>query len=320
MVIIEFLGGGIMAKRNKGVIARYENRCGLLVVVPVFVYFLIFSLVPVIMLFWYAFRNYRIIWNVNEFVGFGNFALIFSNPDYYNSMLITLIMAMGIMAAGVIGGFFLALGMNAVSKGKGLYRTLWYIPALLPSAASSALFNMMLRPDGNLNDILGVFGAEPIIWQNYTGWMYFFIILIITWKGLGNTALLFIAGLNSVSKDIYEASELDGCVGLQRVFRITLPLIRPMLGFILITGFMGALNVFEPVLFISGGGPDGTTKVILYQIYDEAFVNDNHGLASALSVIVLFFAFILTFISMKITDDSMLKFEEKREQKAEVQA
>ncbi len=304
-----------MAKRSSGVIAKYENRWGLIVIIPIFIYFVFFSLVPVVMLFWYAAREYRIIWNINEFVGFQNFIDIFSNPDYYNSMLITLAMAMGIMAAGVIGGFFLALGMNSVVRAKGLYRTLWYIPALLPTAASSVLFNMMLRPDGNLNDILGTFGIEPIIWQNYTGWMYFFIILIITWKGIGNTALLFIAGLNSVSKDIYEASELDGCTGLRRVLFITIPLIRPMLGFILITGFMGALNVFEPVLFISGGGPHGSTKVILYQIYDEAFVNDNHGLASALSVVVLFFAFILTFISMKITDDSMLKFDENKKVK-----
>jgi ABC-type sugar transport system permease subunit len=150
-------------------------------------------------------------------------------------------------------------------------------------------------------------GGNNIVWRDSVFWMYFFIIAIVTWSGIGGTALLFIAGLNGISREIYEAAEIDGVNAFQKILCITLPLLKPMTGFILITGFIGSFNVFEPVMLVSEGGPDSATKVVLYRIYDEAFKNFNQGLSNALSVLVFVLVFILTLFNIRFTDSSIIK-------------
>ena len=142
-------------------------------------------------------------------------------------------------------------------------------------------------------------GLERVSWTQSTGWVTAVIIIICVWKGLGQTIVLYIAGLQSIPREIYEAAELDGASSLQSFAYITIPMLRNTTTFVLITSIIGAFNMFEPVQLISHGGPDGTTKVILYQIYDEAFNNFNMGMSNALSVLTLFIIGILSFINMR---------------------
>ncbi|MDR1092933.1 MAG: sugar ABC transporter permease [Clostridiales bacterium] len=292
-----------------------ENIKGLSVAVPVSLYYLIFTVVPLGMLFTYAFTDYNIEKNQFGFVGFDNFARIFKVGDYFASIGVTLLIAVFVMLIGLTLGFILGYMLMKVRKGRGATRVLWYIPALVSMAVLSMIVDLMLGTEGTMNRLFAALGLKTQDWYGSKFWMYFWIILVVSWKGIGGTAILFMAGFSSVDKEIYEAAEIDGSKGAHRVFHITLPLIRPMLGFILVTGFIGAFNIFEPVMLISEGGPDGSTKVILYRIYDQAFLNGNQGFASALSVVVFFLVLILTLVNMRFTDNTMFKADLKAAKK-----
>lgn len=283
-----------------------ENIKGLGVVLPVIVYYALFTLVPVFMMVWYAFRDYSIRLNKDQFIGLENFSIIFSDSRYLMSIVWTMIIAVFVVAIGMVFGFLLAYLLNKLSYGKGFLRTLWYVPALVSLAIISTLLNILLGTYGSFNNLLESMGLPYQNWYDSVFWMYFWIIIVVSWKGLGGTALYFIAGLNGIDKSVLEAADIDGCHGFKRVWYITLPMMRPMLGYILITGFIGAFNIFEPVQIISGGRPE-QTKVILYRIYDEAFANGELGLASAISIVVFIVVFLMTLINMKVTDDSMFR-------------
>ncbi len=290
---------------------KKEAVAGLAVVIPMTAYYALFTLVPLGMLFFYSFTNYNIVKRQQDFIWFKNFIDFFKYSQYASSMVITLFIAVMVVAIGMVLGFLLALLLTKVIRARTFLRTLWYIPALLPLAVVSRFLTVLLSPQGSVNTLFVALGLGAQNWFDSAFWMYFWIIAIVTWKGLGSTALLFIAGLNGVSKEIYEAADIDGATGWNRVIKITLPLIRPMIGFILITGFIGAFNLFEPVMLISNGGPEGATKVIMFMIWDEAFRNNNLGFASALSVLVFIVVLVLTWLNIKVSDNSILRFDAK---------
>ena len=290
---------------------RTRKKCqAMSVMIPFSIYYFGLMLVPMVMLFYYSFTDLSITYGTEQWVGWENYIHIFEWQEYLESLGITFLMGLFLLVIGFIASFGTAVLLKSITKAASLYRTIWYIPTLLSMAVVSQILNILLRQDGALNAIIGFFGAEPIIWHNSTFWMYFWIIFLNTWKGMGGTVLIFLSALQSISPDIYEAANIDGANRRTTFFRITIPLIRPMIGFVLITGGIGAFNIYEPVLLISGGGPDQTTSVILYRIYQEAFFNFKQGFASALSVVVLIIVMAFTVLSMKVTDSSLLTGKE----------
>lgn len=292
-----------------------ENVRGWCVMAPILVYFAVFTIIPIFILFFLSFSNYgQVITNGKftlQWVGFKNYKDIFVYAEYFKSILITFGIALGVVVCGMTFGLLVAVGLKKIGRLKGFFRTIWYIPALLSSAIVSQFFAILLQNDGIMNAILQALGKNPIYWKLSTGWMWFWIIFIVTWGGTGGTALYFLAGLNGIDNEIYEAASIDGAKGFSKFYYITLPLLKPMTGYILITGFIGAFNIFEPVMLLSQGGPDGSTKVILYRLYDEAFINRKYGFTCALSVIVMFIIMILTFINIKISDSNIYKVEKR---------
>ncbi|MBQ7163709.1 MAG: sugar ABC transporter permease [Clostridia bacterium] len=289
---------------------KREAAHGLALITPIMISFTVFTVVPLAMLFWYSFRNYNILKNTDVWNGFTNYVRIFTRKEYLSSLGTTILMAVILTAVSVSVSFLVGLGCTKVRKHQGLLRTIWYIPSIIPIYVITAILNNMLANDGTINKILALFGAEGVKWYRSTFWMYFWIIFITSWRGIGGTSLLFIAALGSVDKNVYEAADLDGATGIKRIWYITIPLIKPMFSFILINAFIGACQIFEPVLFISEGGPDQSTKVILYRIYDEAFLNGKMGFACAMSVVVTIFIMIFSIAGMIISDSDMLKIKE----------
>ncbi|MBQ8884770.1 MAG: sugar ABC transporter permease [Clostridia bacterium] len=277
---------------------------GWCVAAPIILYFAVLSLIPLCMVFYYCFTDWNGFSDTWNMVGFDNFVLILTDKYYIRPLINTFIMAIFIILLSMGFGLLAAILMTREIKGVGFYRTIFYIPVVLSTAVIAQMANVWLSPiDGTLNEIIEVFGGERINWTRSTGWMMAFIIIICVWKGLGMTIVLYIAGINGIPKDYYEAASLDGANAVQSFFFITLPQLKNMTTFVLITSIIGAFNIFEPVQLISGGGPDGTTKVLLYQIYDEAFNNFNMGISNALSVVTLFIVGVLSFINLRRKPD-----------------
>ena len=269
--------------------------------IPMLIYYTIFSIVPVAMVIVFGFTD----WNGLNFseikwIGFQNYINFFSDSEYLKIFGNTLIMGGLIMFFSIIVSFFVALLMNCNIHGKTIYRTIWYIPVVVSMAVVSELvFNMLDTSTGVINVILRNWGFEPVMWSLSPAWLFFWIILVSIWKGLGGTIILFLAGMTSIPTEMYEAASIDGANKRQKLWYITLPGLRQMSAFILITASMGIFSIFEQVQLIARDQPD--VMVIMYQIYNEAFVNFNVGMGSALSVIVLILVCLVTILNMKVT-------------------
>ncbi len=280
-----------------------ENLRGWGLIGPIILYYFIFGIIPIIILFRYSFMQDDLFLGT-QFVGFKNFVTIFTDKNYYVLFLATILIAVFTIGLSLVFGMLIALAVTQPLRGRGVYRTVYYIPVVISMAVVAQIANVWLSyNDGTFNNILNTLGMGSVAWKQSTFWMYFWIIFICVWKGLGATVILLVAGLNAIPPELYEAAELDGAGAVTKFFKITLPQLRPMLVFVMITSIIGAFNIFEPVQLISQGGPDGTTKVILFQIYNEAFQNGNYGMGSAIAVVVLVMLMILTALNMKFGEE-----------------
>jgi ABC-type sugar transport system permease subunit len=151
-----------------------------------------------------------------------------------------------------------------------------------------------------LNAILQMLGRPIVIWTISAFWMRTFIIVYSIWRGVGGPVVLFLAALQGIHREIYEAAMVDGATGRDMLLYITVPLLRPMIIFVLVTGMIGSFQIFEAVMLMSKGGPSNQTNVMLLQIYNDAFVNTNMGLASAGSVIMAMILLWFSITNMRI--------------------
>ena len=293
-----------MRSETRSSFHRKKVRFAWGVLTPILIYYFLFGLLPIIVVILLSFVEWNgLRFHEIEWVGLGNFQEFFTNASYYRMLFNTILMGAFNVGFSMVFGFVAALFLTQKIKGTTFYRTVWYIPTIVSMAVVSQIVSTILNPDtGVLNTIIIRNGGEPILWQRSTGWMYFWIILVCVWKSLGGSMLLFMAGLNAIPPEIYEAAAIDGVNPFQKLFYITLPNMRQMTSFVLITSLMGIFSLFEPIQIISNGGPNGTTKVIMYQIYDEAFGgNLRMGMSSAISVVVLILVMAMTVLNMRLT-------------------
>jgi len=280
---------------------------------------LAFLLLGVPILWWVALSAFPLIFgvglgffewtNVNaapKFVWFDNFVLFFKDAYYYKSLLQTFLIGGLCFLIGMVLGLALALVLNKIKFLKSFFRSVWYIPVITATVATSQIFQILLDPyNGVLNNLLIKMGLNPVIWNLEYGWSVFWIVVYTTWKGLGGTVLMWLAALQSVDASTQEAAQMDGAGKATVFFKITLPQMGPIAVYILINSFIGAMQIYEQVLFISNGGPSGQTAVLAYRIMRLAFWDNNFGMAGACSVIMLLVTFVFTLIVFRKQKESV---------------
>jgi len=237
-------------------------------------------------------------------LSFANYAKIFREAEYYRVILNTLLMGGIIIVLNLAIGFVVGYWMSGAGKLIGFYRVVWYIPVVVSIAVVSLILNTIINPaTGAMNTFLTRIGVAPVEWQQSVFWMYFWVILLVIWKGLGGVLILFVAGFSSIPKEMLEAADIDGARGVVRMVKIVIPSVRNMIVFVLITSLIGVFGIFEPVLLVSGGAPAGKTNVIMFQIYNEAFQNFNMGMSSAISVVVLLLTMGLSIANVRLLNN-----------------
>ena len=289
---------------NTGKKFKHDSLVAWAFLLPMAIYYTIFSIIAVVFVIVLSFGTWNVLAGGFEnfrFSGFTNYIEIFSEPLYLKVFGNTILMGVIILAANMVFGLFLAIMLNRGLHFQNLQRLLWYLPVVVSMAVMSDIFGKMLvnGREGTFNMILIRLGLAPVLWSESTFWMFFWIIFLTIWKSLGNTVLYYIAGLNGIPQELYEVGKIEGCNVWQKFVYITLPMLKPMISFIFITSLINIFNIFEQVQLISQGGPDNSTEVVMFRIYNEAFQNFNMGISSALSVIVLVIVVIITTLSMK---------------------
>jgi ABC-type sugar transport system permease subunit len=197
-------------------------------------------------------------------------------------------------------GVIVALLLNQQITAKGVYRTLWYIPTVTSAAIISQIVIIFMAPFGGVfNLMVSSLGFKPIIWQTSVTALRTIIVGFTIWKGVGSTIVLYLAALQGIPRELYEAAEVDGAGPLQRFWYITVPMLTNMTTFVFVTGIIGGFQIFEPIQLISKGGPFNSTNVVLFQIYNDAFKNLDFGIATASATILALFLLVASIISMR---------------------
>ena len=262
----------------------YENkRLGFLFVLPFVLGVLLFKLFPFVMSFALSFTQYDVM-DPPVYVGLQNYKeLATEDPLFTKSLGVTLWFAVLAVPARVGFALFVAHVLNFKLRGINFFRSAFYLPSILGgSIATAVLWRFLFARNGLVNGILGQFGIEPIAWladEHYSMWT---IVLLFMWQ-FGSAMVIFLAALQNVPQSLYEAAEIDGASRTQQFWRITVPLITPVIFFNVIMQMVHAFQEFNGPYMVTEGGPLHSTYVLALYIYDQSFRYFNLGYGSALS-------------------------------------
>lgn len=282
---IGYGGKNIMSLKNKDSKNRMVAYAFLL---PNFLGFLIFTMIPVISSFGLCLMEWDTS-NPMKFVGFNNFITMFKDETFYvslwNTVLYTLIVVPGTMLIALV----LALALNRGLKATKLFRSIFFFPYISSLVAVAVAWNMLFQPEmGPINGMLRVIGvSNPPGWTASVDWAMPAIIIVGIWKSMGYYMIIYLAGLQGIPKQLYEAATVDGANSWQKLRSITLPMLTPTTFFVSIMLIINSFKVFDQIAIMTNGGPGRATNVLVYNIYNQAFINFKMGYASA-NALVLF--------------------------------
>ncbi|MBE2198622.1 MAG: sugar ABC transporter permease [Anaerolinea sp.] len=296
------------SKRKKSSsLLRYRQRWGWIFISPWIIGFLLFYLLPMIASFVFSLYNFNLATpDQVSFIGFANWrrALV-EDPEVIGSFAKTFRFSAITLPAGMIFALFLALLLNSKHvRGKTLMRTLFYAPMMIPGVAATLIWNGVLNEQTGwvnllLQNIFGIqaVGVEGIRWLQNPSLIYYTYTVMGFW-GVGNAMIIMLAGLQNVPTELYEAAEIDGANYFQRLFRITLPMISPVIFYNLIIGVIGLMQYFlVPFVLNRGdGSPQGATRFIAVWFYKQSFSFFNMGYGATIAWLIFIVAIILTIV------------------------
>jgi multiple sugar transport system permease protein len=262
---------------------------------PLLLWWLVVQGFPTLFGFFLGFFEWIGLASRPTFNGLENYRRFFQDPTYYLALWRSVWIGGLVLALTTLLGFGVALLMNLPIIGKGFYRTIWYVPAVTSTLVTTQILTIFLDPtNGVINNLLQRVGLQPVLWQYSTFWGVVWIVLYSVWRGVGASALIWLAGLQSVDPQLYEAAAIDGAGRWAKFRHVTLPGIKPIATFVIITGLIAAVQIYEQVMFITGGGPFGETEVLVFRIIKDAFWDFNLGMAGTSSVVLAAVVFVAT--------------------------
>ncbi|MCL4506349.1 MAG: sugar ABC transporter permease [Chloroflexi bacterium] len=269
---------------------RHRNREPIeawTILTPALIYYTIFFALPVLATIILSFTHWSGMSGGPEWVGLDNFRRYLTNSIYLQVIGNTLAFAVIILAAQMLLAVLVALMLNRKIRGRSVFRAAWYIPSLTSPVVMALIALTMISPvDGVINMLLKQADLPPVIFYLRVDLMWLVIIIFSVWRGVGSGVILYLAALQGIHPELYEAARVDGASPARILRHVTLPLLKPVTIFVLVTGIIGSAQIFEAVLFLSRGGPGNQTNVMMLQIYQDIFTNADIGMASAGSVIL----------------------------------
>ncbi len=299
-----------------GGLQRYigSKRMAYFFVLPNLLIFGIFVLFPMLLNFYYAFTGGTALFPQDRpFVGTQNFEQLFDCDNFFNpnscredrfwrGVYNTIFYVIFQVAAMVLWALLTAVVLNRAVRGRGFFRSVFFYPVLLSPVVVALIWKWILQRDGLLNAVLVSFGIEPIVFFLDPNWAVFWVIFISTWAQMGFYMLILLAGLQSIPAELYEAGAMDGTNQWQSFRHITLPLLMPTMLVVTVLAVIRAVQVFDQVWVLTGGGPGTATTYIVQYIYETGFASQisQFGLASAASVVLGLALLIFTLIQLRI--------------------
>jgi raffinose/stachyose/melibiose transport system permease protein len=252
----------------------------------------------------YAFTNWTGIgaWN---FVGVSNFVTVFHDSQLLESLVNTVLLAVGFVVLTNLIGLGFALALNRTLKTRYLLRTLIFMPVVLSPVAVAYIWKFIFAYNGSLNQILGDIGLGSLRhdWLAVPKLALGCVLVVMVWQSIGFVAVVYLAGLATVPHELEEAAAIDGAGSWRRFRRITLPLIQPSLAIATTLTLIQGLRVFDQVMALTGGGPDNATQTLATQIYQQTFTYQEFGLGAAMALVLTVFILVCTIAQLMLTRD-----------------
>ena len=290
-----------MARRRRGRLVLRNTAVGWSFLLPNFAGFAVLTLVPVALLFYYAFTS----WNVfggAEWTGLDNFRQLLHDRSFRTALTNTVYYTVFHIPLTLVAALGLALLLNRKLRGVAFFRTVAFFPYITSIVALAQVWNMLFSPSyGPINQFLRTIGiAHPPGWTTSAHWSMPAVIIVGTWREAGYYMLLFLAGLQTIPTQLYEAAKVDGANAWQRFVAVTLPGLRPTTFFVIVMLTIGSFKVFDLILVMTAGGPGQSTLVVSQYIYQKGFIENQFGYASAVSIVLFAICFVITVVQFLI--------------------
>lgn len=283
---------GFRGKRKLAVLAIF--------LLPNLIGFSIFILVPIIGSLFISFTEWDLL-SPPQFVGFENYVQILRDPGFYNALGNTLYFIAGYLPSVIVISLGIAIILNKNIKGRMFFRAAYFVPVVSSWVAVSLIWKWLFNPSfGIINYVLSLVGISGPAWLHDPQFAMIAIIITSVWKDIGFLMVMFLAGLQNIPDTYYEAASIDGASSFRKFWNITVPLLAPTTFFVLIISLINSFQVFDQVMIMTGGGPAGTTTVLVQQIYNHAFRYYEMGYASAMSWFLFVIIFVITAVQMKL--------------------
>lgn len=266
-------------------------------ILPAFVLFLAFFIYPIIT----AINNSLTSWNgISKhmtYIGLDNYVTAFNDIAFWKSVRNNVYFILFSCLIQVPLIVFFSLLIANVKKLKGLYKTAVFMPSIMSTAVIGILWGFIYNPDfGLLNKVLGIFGIDPIFWLSEKKWAMISILITNAWQWTGFYIIMVLAAILAIPKELDEAAAIDGATGMQRAFKITLPLIMPIVSVVIMLSVAGAMKAADIILVMTKGGPAGSTDVMATYMIRYAITSFRHGFGNSIAVLIFVFTMIITVV------------------------
>ncbi len=273
-----------------------------LFLLPALVLMGITSFLPVIQAFYLSFTNYDFI-GTPSLIGWKNYEMLWRDRLFWQVLGNTLIYLLFAVPCLVVIPLVLAILVNQKLKGIQVFRAIYYFPVIVSVVVAGIAWKWVYAENGILNYFISLIAMQPIkiAWLTDPSTSIFAIIAVTIWRGLGYYMVIYLAGLQAIPQDLYEAAAIDGSDGWQRHFDITIPLLTPYILLVSVISSIAAMKIFEEVHVMSRGGPANSTKTVVYYLYEKGFGSLEMGYASAIGVVLFSIVFVLSIATVKLT-------------------
>ncbi|MET3548629.1 sn-glycerol 3-phosphate transport system permease protein [Paenibacillus favisporus] len=270
-------------------------------VAPAIIVFAMFFIYPIFYMMYLSLFDWNFVSPTKTFVGIQNFVDLLSEPDFRKVLSNTTLYTVLTVTLTTGLSLFMAIWLNRSGFFYGLVQGAIFSPHIISLVSISLLWSWLMDPEyGLLNWVIGLFGFGKLEWLSHPSTSLISLVIVAVWKGLGYNALVFIAGLQSIPQDIYEAASLDRSRPWTTFTRLILPMLSPTIFFLVIINLIGSFQVFETIAIMTQGGPVNSTNTLVYYIYEAGFRFFKIGYASAAGVILLFIVGILTIVYFRL--------------------
>lgn len=276
----------------------YKRYVPYLFLLPAGVILLVFFFIPFLQTIILSFSDYTANIYNPTYIGLQNYFELFQSPVFYKVLANTFLYLFIAVPVLAIIPLFLAILINQKIKGINVYKILIYLPVIVSIVVAAIAFKWLYADQGILNFLIGKLGLEPIGWLTDTRFALISVIIVTIWKGIGYYMMIYLAGLMSVPKELYEACEIDGASAWRKHLTVTIPHIMPTIALVSTISAISAMKVFAEIYVMTKGGPLNSSKTIVYYIYERAFENLDLGYASAMAVVLLIIVMIFSFINI----------------------